>query len=197
MTGTQISACLDKYQNKHLKEYKDRLINKKESKSIDKYKKQVHQHWQVHPSTVTSGATIAPLARLLMLPPHSLHVAPTQAPHSSNQLSRRPPTHPHATSTPSLHCSNATSTQQGGCPHTAATQLQRRHHTALTQLHSALTQPPRCCTPPTCCPQSSSGHSLKGRMQGLFSALATFTGRMNQYDDGLSIGQSNNLMGIK
>ena len=34
-------------------------------------------------------------------------------------------------------------------------------------------------------------------MQGLFSALATFTGKMNQDDDGLSLGQSNNLMGIK
>ena len=54
----------------------NKLITKHERQAlqccIDKYKNQVHQ--EVHPSTVTSGAALAPL-------PRHCHAAPTQPPH--------------------------------------------------------------------------------------------------------------------
>ena len=118
-----ITEYLDKYQNKHINKYKAKLINKHENKSIDKYKNQVHQ--EVHPSTVTSGAALAPLPCLLHTaptpPPRRSHAAPTLT--LLQLLQRRAHTVRNATAT-----SPSRSAQPSRSPRPAA----RSSHAALT-----------------------------------------------------------------
>ena len=155
--------------NKLVNKYKDKLINKHENKRIDKYKNQVHQ--QVHPSTVTSGAALAPLPQhphaVLQRLHTSSHAALTPLPRRPQRCCNAASTpHPHrrhvtemppsrrsrsyrAALTPLPRRPNAsfTSTPPGGLPHTAATQPQRRRNAAATPLHcrsyAALTLPRR------------------------------------------------------
>ena len=142
-----IFKYLDKYQNKHFNKYKD--IDKHKSKRVDKHKTKGHD--QVHPSTVTSGAALAPF-------PHHLHAAPTQPPcrshppHAQKPFLTQPPSSHYAAPTQFQCCCNTPALHAAWRQPPAAMLLQRHPHATAhsphanpAPPHAASTQLPSQC----------------------------------------------------